>query len=144
MGRLIRSHLIWISTICKCMSEFTWYPKLPHSHGMQQVRSLSEFTLCPKLPDFTVQYILLVFLQMSRYRSAYAYSDNSNQSAHPHSLIRVTRSENGKVIVFSRLKRSPIERPSKIFVDPPTFVRGCGGGGGGVGGGGWAQLTEKL
>ena len=29
MRRLIRSCLIWISTVCKCMSEFTWCPKLP-------------------------------------------------------------------------------------------------------------------
>ena len=27
MRRLIRSRLIWISTVCKCISEFTWYPK---------------------------------------------------------------------------------------------------------------------
>ena len=26
---MIRSRLIWISTVCKCMSEFTWCPKLP-------------------------------------------------------------------------------------------------------------------
>ena len=29
MRRLIRSRLIWISTFCKCMSEFTQCPKLP-------------------------------------------------------------------------------------------------------------------
>ena len=33
MRRLIRSRLIWISTVCK---------------------SVSEFTRCPKLPDFTL------------------------------------------------------------------------------------------
>ena len=27
MRRLIRSRLIWISTVYKCMSEFTWCPK---------------------------------------------------------------------------------------------------------------------
>ena len=29
MRRLIRSRLIWISAVCKCMFEFTWCPKLP-------------------------------------------------------------------------------------------------------------------
>ena len=29
MRRLIRSRLIWISTVCKCVSEFTWCPNLP-------------------------------------------------------------------------------------------------------------------
>ena len=29
MGRLTRSRLIWISTVCKRMFEFTWCPKLP-------------------------------------------------------------------------------------------------------------------
>ena len=29
MRRLIRSRLIWISTVCKCMSELTRCPKLP-------------------------------------------------------------------------------------------------------------------
>ena len=29
MRRLIRSRLIWISTVCKIMSEFTWCLKLP-------------------------------------------------------------------------------------------------------------------
>ena len=29
MRRLIRSRLIWICTVCKCVSEFTWCPKLP-------------------------------------------------------------------------------------------------------------------
>ena len=29
MRRLIRSRLIWISTVCKWMSEFTWCTKLP-------------------------------------------------------------------------------------------------------------------
>ena len=29
MRRLIKSRLIWISTVCKCMSEFIWCPKLP-------------------------------------------------------------------------------------------------------------------
>ena len=29
MRRLIRSRLIWIYTICKCVSEFTWCPNLP-------------------------------------------------------------------------------------------------------------------
>ena len=29
MRRLIRSRLIWISTVCKCISEFIWCPKLP-------------------------------------------------------------------------------------------------------------------
>ena len=28
MRRLIRSGLIWISTVCKCVSELTWCPKL--------------------------------------------------------------------------------------------------------------------
>ena len=27
MRRLIRSRLIWISTVCKRVSEFTWCPK---------------------------------------------------------------------------------------------------------------------
>ena len=27
MSRLTRSRLIWISTVCKCVSEFTWCPK---------------------------------------------------------------------------------------------------------------------
>ena len=35
MRRLIRSRLIWISTVCECMSEFTW---------------------CPNLSDFTLVY----------------------------------------------------------------------------------------
>ena len=39
MRRLIRSRLIWISTVCKCMS---------------------EFTRCPKLPDFTLVIVPLV------------------------------------------------------------------------------------
>ena len=30
MRRLIRSRLIWISTVCKCVSEFTWCPNLPY------------------------------------------------------------------------------------------------------------------
>ena len=30
MRRLIRSHLIWIYTVCKCVSELTWCPKLPN------------------------------------------------------------------------------------------------------------------
>ena len=29
MRRLVRSHLIWISAVCKCMSEFTCCPNLP-------------------------------------------------------------------------------------------------------------------
>ena len=29
MRRLIRSRLIWIYTVCKCVSEFTWCPNLP-------------------------------------------------------------------------------------------------------------------
>ena len=29
MRRLIRSRLIWISTVCKWLSEFTWCPNLP-------------------------------------------------------------------------------------------------------------------
>ena len=29
MRRLIRSRLIWISTVCKCVSEFTQCPNLP-------------------------------------------------------------------------------------------------------------------
>ena len=29
MRRPIRSRLIWISTVCKFMSDFIWYPKLP-------------------------------------------------------------------------------------------------------------------
>ena len=29
MRRLIRSRLIWIYTIWKCVSEFTWCPNLP-------------------------------------------------------------------------------------------------------------------
>ena len=29
MRQLIRSHLIWISTVSKCVSEFTWCPNLP-------------------------------------------------------------------------------------------------------------------
>ena len=29
MRRLVRSCLVWISSVCKCMSEFTWCPKLP-------------------------------------------------------------------------------------------------------------------
>ena len=34
MRRLIRSHLIWISTVCKCVSEFTrLYPTYPSQHG---------------------------------------------------------------------------------------------------------------
>ena len=29
MRRLIRSRLIWIYSVCKCVSEFTWCPNLP-------------------------------------------------------------------------------------------------------------------
>ena len=29
MRGLIRSRLIWMSTVCKCVSEFTWWPNLP-------------------------------------------------------------------------------------------------------------------
>ena len=29
MRRLTRSRLIWIYTVCKCVSEFTWCPNLP-------------------------------------------------------------------------------------------------------------------
>ena len=35
MRRLVRSRLIWMFTVCKCVSEFTW---------------------CPNLPDFTLVY----------------------------------------------------------------------------------------
>ena len=44
MRRLIRSRLIWIYTVCKCVSDFTW---------------------CPNLPDFTLYcdcYILYIKL----------------------------------------------------------------------------------
>ena len=40
MRRLIRSRPIWISTVCKCTS---------------------EFTRCPKLPDFTLMHFCLSF-----------------------------------------------------------------------------------
>ena len=30
MRRLIRSRLIWIYTVCKCVSKFTWCPNLPY------------------------------------------------------------------------------------------------------------------
>ena len=43
MIRLIRSRLIWNSTVCKCMS---------------------EFTRCPKLPDFTLT-ALHIFLSIN-------------------------------------------------------------------------------
>ena len=29
MRRLIRSRLIWITTVWKCVSEINWYPNLP-------------------------------------------------------------------------------------------------------------------
>ena len=44
MRRLIKSRLIWILTVCKCMS---------------------EFTCCPKLPDFTLYFLSLCLLVSS-------------------------------------------------------------------------------
>ena len=53
MRRLIRSRLIWISTVCKRMSEFTWCPNLP------------DFTLsrkfCQRLSKFDNFFFLVLF-----------------------------------------------------------------------------------
>ena len=48
MRRLIRSRLMWISTVCKCMSEFTWCPKLPDFTLLFSVRSCGS---CCDLPQ---------------------------------------------------------------------------------------------
>ena len=42
MRRLIRSRLFWISSVCKCMSEFTWCPKLPDFTLPQSYNSLTS------------------------------------------------------------------------------------------------------
>ena len=48
MWRLIRSRLIWISTICKCVSEFTWCPTLPYRVGYtcSEVELSGDETMC--------------------------------------------------------------------------------------------------
>ena len=42
MRRLIRSRLIWISTVSKCMSEFTWCPKLPDFTLESEIEALRQ------------------------------------------------------------------------------------------------------
>ena len=44
MRRLTRSRLIWISTVCKC---------------------ISELTHCPKLPDFTLPHLELLHFALA-------------------------------------------------------------------------------
>ena len=49
MRRLIRSRLIWISTVCKCMSEFTRFPKLPASTLITEICCANGISLCISL-----------------------------------------------------------------------------------------------
>ena len=76
MRRLIRSRLIWIYTVCKCVSEFTW---------------------CRGLPDFILLYscvepALGIFVPI-----AYANNEGSGEPAHPHSLARTFPARTRKV-----------------------------------------------
>ena len=45
MRRLTRSRLIWISSVCKCVSEFTWCPKLSDFTLEQYMYSIIPTTL---------------------------------------------------------------------------------------------------
>ena len=56
MRRLIRSRLIWISTVCRRMFEFTWCPKLP------------DFTLLP-LEESDLSHWLPLLLTKTRVKS---------------------------------------------------------------------------
>ena len=51
MRRLIRSRLIWISTVCKCVSEFTRCPKLP-DFNLDQGNNLLRGNFVTKLAAF--------------------------------------------------------------------------------------------
>ena len=43
MRRLIRSRLIWIYTVCKCVSEFTWCPNLPNFTLLARIKILTSW-----------------------------------------------------------------------------------------------------
>ena len=60
MRRLIRSCLTWITTVCKCMS---------------------EFTPCPELPDFSL------FISGPLVTSMVYQKLNTNTSNYPHSIL---------------------------------------------------------
>ena len=62
MRRLIRSRLIWIYTVCKCVSEFTWCPNLSDFILIDSFVLLIDM---PEVEDFTCALICADFSSKS-------------------------------------------------------------------------------
>ena len=94
MRRLIRSRLIWISTICKGMSEFTWCPKLPaltldvffhfKMSNVPAYRNLIVWILHEKNHWTSIQYDVHVWMCIQRrFKSACAFTQSEHNFSFP-------------------------------------------------------------
>ena len=89
MRRLVRSRLIWIYTICKCVSELTWCLNLPNFTLIQRLMPLKDHNMFGRILPLRKRTIAVLWMnKMFELRSV-----TSHQGTGHAQTVRIAFSE---------------------------------------------------